>query len=124
SIRTPDAQCLGKNEAHYAIYPHAGGWEDARAWREGHAFRAPLRCIQAGVAYNGELDTVQRQNARLGRPDDQPTLPLRHSYLELAPDTVVLSALKLAEDRDSLVARVFNIGTEAVDAVLTLGFDC
>ncbi|HET6386189.1 MAG TPA: glycoside hydrolase family 38 C-terminal domain-containing protein [Armatimonadota bacterium] len=122
---TPDAQCLGSNSAEFAIYPHAGSWLDARAWQEGHAFRTPLRCVQKGAAYRGELATIERQDWRRGlRPLSRAALPTGHSYLFITPDEVILSAFKLAEDRDALVVRLFNISPTSSRACLTLGFSC
>lgn len=123
AIPTPEAQCLGINEADYAIYPHAGTWLDARTWQEGHAFRTPMLCVQRGAAYAGEIQTLQRQDWRHGKSAGE-SLRLRKSFLAIAPDEVVLSALKLAEDRDVLLARVYNISAEPVTACLRPGFRC
>ena len=124
-IATPDAQCLGKRVAHYALFPHAGDWLDARVWQEGHAFRTPLRCVQKGAAYAGELDTVHRQHWRRGHSDIQTgTLPTNDSLLEIQPEFIIVSAVKVAEERDSLVVRIYNMKTEPVESVLVPGFEC
>ncbi|MCA1595063.1 MAG: glycosyl hydrolase-related protein [Chloroflexi bacterium] len=126
AIKTPDAQCHGTNIAEYAIFPHAGSWLEARAWQEGHSFRTPLQCVQAGAAYQGERDTVRRQQWRSGKPDTsaQPLLPPDHSFLIVVPEEVVVSAVKVAEDRDSIVVRVYNISDDPVEAHFSPGFPC
>ena len=46
----PGALALGKHEFRFAILPHAGDWKDARLWRRGRSFAAPLRVVRSDVA--------------------------------------------------------------------------
>jgi len=48
------------------------------------------------------------------------TLALSGSIVEIEPPEVVLSALKLAEDGDGVVARVYNIAAEPIEALVQL----
>jgi len=82
------AQSLGTNVCHYAILPHAGNWQQGNLYREAEHFDLPLETAQAG---------------RGGGP-----LPKQHSFLEVGPDTIVLSALKKCDQRDSLILRLYN----------------
>jgi alpha-mannosidase/mannosylglycerate hydrolase len=51
----------------------------------------------------------------------EPPLPASASLLSLGPDTMILSAVKKAEDRDSLIVRAWNIGTKPVKAEFNFG---
>ena len=94
---TPEAQCLGEQRAAYAIIPHGGrishpGPDGPAALAYGFAF--PMWGMQV----------VARSD---GRPRPS-ALPAAASLVTLAPANVVLSAIKKAEDRDSLIVRVYN----------------
>jgi len=53
-IPTPDAQCLGKHQLEYSLYPHEGTWEEAKAWQAAHGFNAPLETIEVPL-HSGKL---------------------------------------------------------------------
>ena len=97
-MHTPGAQMLGRWKFQYSLIPHEGGWETAFA--EAHRFLRPLRAV------------------RTSRGDG--TLPESGSLVEIEPPEVILSALKLAEDGDGVVARVYNIASEPVGARVRL----
>lgn len=90
---TPEAQELGEHTFHYAIIPHAGGWE--QAFRHAHAFETPMRVVQAAM---------------------QGPLPPRMSLLSVRPESLVVTAVKAPEDGDGLIVRVCNYAAHAVDA--------
>lgn len=93
------AQSLGEHEFRYAIYPHAGKWDQAGVHREAELYSLPLEVAQAGK-HGGDL-------------------PKELSLLSAEPEAVALSALKRAEDRETLVARIYNPTAHDVTAVLT-----
>ena len=97
-MHTPGAQMQGRWKFHYSLIPHEGGWENVFA--EAHHFVRPMRAI------------------RTSRGDG--TLPPSGSLVEIEPPEVVLSALKLAEGGDGVVARVYNIANEDVEARVRL----
>lgn len=94
-IATPDAQCLGKHAFEYSIILHSN--DILSASREASAFCHPVFSKQI-AACGGAL--------RSGM-----------SLLEL-PDTVVASAVKVAENRKGFVVRVYNLSGEACSAKL------
>jgi alpha-mannosidase len=98
SMHTPGAQLQGRWKFHYSLIPHAGEWE--QAFPHAHNFVRPLRAV------------------RTSRGDG--TLLPSDSLIEIEPPEVVLSALKLAEDGDGLVARVYNVASEPVEARIRL----
>jgi len=95
---TPGAQCPGCYTFEYALLPHAEGWQTC--FREAHAFNAPLRAVLTGV-HQGDL-------------------PPAGNFIAAEPDTVVISAIKVADAGDGLIVRVYNIGEEPVEARLRL----
>jgi alpha-mannosidase len=83
----PDAD-MGHHHFEYALYPHAGTWKDAMTERHGYEYSYPL--------------AAEVTNAHPG------TLPATHSFASVAPENVVLTAVKKAEDANGLVFRVFE----------------
>ncbi|UCH35960.1 MAG: hypothetical protein JSV65_06295 [Armatimonadota bacterium] len=93
------SQSLGEHEFRYAIYPHGGTWDGAAVCQEAELYSLPLEVAEAGK-HGGDL-------------------PKEMSLLSIEPAAVALSALKRAEDRDTLVARIYNPTIRDVTAVVT-----
>jgi alpha-mannosidase len=85
-LETPEAQCLGTHSFDYALIPHTGDWRTS--FDEAHAFNAPLRAIVTDL-HRG-------------------TLPLEGSFVEISPSSLVISAIKSAEDGNGLILRFWN----------------
>jgi alpha-mannosidase len=83
-----EGQCPGRYRFEYAIQPHAGAQPDDALAEAAAAFNAPLRAWQTD--------------------HHQGPLPAIHSFLALEPAALQLSAVKWAEDRDSLIVRCYN----------------
>ncbi|MEO2046721.1 MAG: glycoside hydrolase family 38 C-terminal domain-containing protein [Pirellulales bacterium] len=88
------AQSLGTNQCHYAILPHAGNWQDGNLYRAAEHFDLPLETAQAGRG-GGQM-------------------PKDHSFLQVGPETIALSACKQCDQRDSLIVRLYNPTSEEV----------
>jgi len=85
----PDAEAdRGHHHFGYLLYPHAGDWKQALTER-------------AGYEYNYKLQ------ATVVAPHTG-TLPAEHSFVSVSPENVVLTAIKKAEDSNSLIFRVFE----------------
>jgi alpha-mannosidase len=97
-MHTPGAQMQGRWKFQYSLIPHEGGWENA--FEQAHNFARPMRAIRTSRG-RGEV-------------------PLQGALIEIEPPTVVLSALKVAEDDGSTIVRVYNISNEAVEACIRL----
>jgi alpha-mannosidase len=100
---TPEAQCLGEQRAAYAIIPHGG--------RISHPGPDGPAAIAYGFAYPMWGMQVASRGDAIARSDGRPrpsALPASASLVSLDPANVVLSAVKKAEDRDSLIVRVYN----------------
>ena len=72
----------------YSLYPHAGTWQQALTVRRGYEYNYALRAAQV-MAHAGSL-------------------PASHSYVSVKPENVVLTAMKKAEDSNSLIFRVYE----------------
>lgn len=78
----------GKQHFSYALYPHAGSWQQAGSIRRGYEYNYKLQAMQLSPHAGG--------------------LPIEHSFVSVTPENVVLTALKKAEDSDGLVFRVYE----------------
>jgi len=94
------SQCLGELEWRYAIYPHKGNWAEAEAYVEADRINLPLEVGQAGK-HAGDLPRWS------------------YSFLEVAPTNLALSAFKKAEDRETLILRVFNPTKEEIEGTIS-----
>ncbi len=83
----PDAD-MGHQHFQYAIYPHAGTWKDAMTVRHGYEYSYLLHA-ETTTAHPGAL-------------------PASHSFASVAPENVVLTAVKKAEDAKGLIFRVYE----------------
>jgi len=89
SPKWPDPNAdMGHHHFHYALYPHAGTWQQALTVRHGWEYNYPLQAVVA-TAHAGSL-------------------PAQHSFASVEPDNVVLTAVKKAEDANGLIFRVYE----------------
>jgi alpha-mannosidase len=95
----PDAD-RGHQHFSFELYPHAGSWKTALTERLGYEYNYQLRSEQL-APHAGSL-------------------PLEHSYLAVAPANVVLTAVKKAEDSNSLILRVFEFAGKQSDVTFTV----
>jgi len=96
---TPNAQCLGHHVFEYSIVPHAGTLESSLADLDARSFNTPLTTIQ-----------IKKSNGNLAP---------KGSFFDLQPQKLVLSSIKKAEDRDSLIIRFYNPYDELILGTLT-----
>jgi alpha-mannosidase len=83
----PDAD-RGRHLFSYALYPHGDDWKQAWTVRHGYEYNYKLQAMQV-EAHTGSL-------------------PPEHAYISVKPQNVVLTALKKAEDSNSLIFRVYE----------------
>jgi alpha-mannosidase len=96
SPKWPDAEAdMGHHHFRYALYPHAGSWKEAVTVRRGYEYNYPLTAV-----------------VTTGHPG---TLPASHSFAAVNADNVVLTALKKAEDSNSLIFRVYEWAGKGTD---------
>jgi len=79
----------GPQHFSYALFPHAGDWKTAMTVRHGYAYNYQLKAMQV--------------DAHAG------TMPLEYSYFSVkGDDSVILTAVKKAEDTNALVLRFYE----------------
>jgi len=88
------SQSKGKFEYDYAIYPHSGNWQKTKLYFASREFNVPLRLIQITTGINVH----------------EPEM----SFFRVHPETLILSALKIAEKQDTVILRVFNPISEPI----------
>jgi alpha-mannosidase len=102
-LRSPDhpVESLdnrGTHQVKYSLYPHRNGWRNAGVMQKGYEFNYPL------IAVNGAVH--------------KGSLPAAHSFIEISPENLIITAIKKAEDSDDLVIRFFETtGNECVAKV-------
>jgi len=103
-LRSPEWPDPHADEGHhvftYSFYAHPGSWRDAQT-------------VRRGFELNYHLLGYQTQN-------HQGSLKDEHSFLEVQPDNVVLTALKKAEDEEALVLRFYEWAGKESDIKLLL----
>lgn len=82
-----EGQCPGHHSFEYALLPHDGSAPLADLAEAAAHFNAPLRVVQADAA-DGVADG--------------------HSFLSIEPAALQLTAVKYAEERDSVIVRLYN----------------
>jgi alpha-mannosidase len=95
----PDAD-RGHQHFSYALYPHAGTWKQALTERQGYEYNYELKAMQV-ESHTGSL-------------------PKEHSYLSVAPENVVLTAVKKAEDDNGLIFHIFEWAGKQSDVTFTV----
>jgi alpha-mannosidase len=98
-METPEAQCPGAHTCELALYPFAGPWWEGGVVEVAEAFTLPPYAQTATAQASTQW------------------------WLELSPP-LLLSSLKRAEERGSLIVRVWNPAPQAVSGVLRLGLSC
>jgi alpha-mannosidase len=78
----------GHHEFGYSLYPHAGNWKQALTMRRGYEFNYKLLVLQVD-SHHG-------------------TMAATHSFVDLTPDHVVLTAMKKTEDGNGILLRFFE----------------
>jgi mannosylglycerate hydrolase len=98
---TPEGQCQGTHTFRFALVPHQGRPLEGEVWRRAHEHHLAVQTVQ--MRHSAK---VADQNGG----DGTGALPLTQSFLQLGGErhSFVLSALKKADSRDSILIRLFN----------------
>jgi alpha-mannosidase len=97
----PDPEAdRGRQHFAYALYPHPGDWKQALTVRHGYEYNYPLQTMQVAAHAGG--------------------LPPEHSFVSVQPDNIVLTAMKKAEDSDSLIFHAYEWAGKPGRVTLTI----
>ncbi len=88
------------HEFRYALLPHTGDHVEADVVREAWAFNLPLHAMPVAV-HRGEGESL--------------------SMVQVDADSVVVEAVKLAEDRDSMIVRLYESAGSPANAKISFG---
>jgi len=89
----------GEHDFMYSLYPHPGNWRDALTIHHGYELNYKLVATQT-EKHEGELAA-------------------EHSFVQLQPDNLILTAMKNSEDGSGLVFRFYEWAGKAGDAKLS-----
>ena len=122
-VPTPGAQCLGPYRYEYAILPHAGDWRNVV--QAAYNANAPVMARRADTHPGLDLHemNITRDDPNLVVAIPWPRggpLPPTFSLIQLDSPALVLSAVYRSE-RDTLIARFYNITPDPVVAAVTYG---
>jgi len=90
---------MGEHHFRYSVYPHRGGWEEAKSYKQGHEFNYDLSAIHL---------THQRKYSH------------SRSFLKLESDSLVMTALKRVYNDDGIIVRLYEASGRQAQATLTL----
>ena len=90
----------GHHHFSYALYPHGGDWKQALTVRHGYEYNYQLRAMQV-AAHAGSL-------------------PTEHSFASVQPENIVLTAMKKAEDSESLILHAYEWAGKSGDVTFTV----
>ncbi len=93
----PDAD-KEMHEFAYSIVPHRGGWREAGTIQQAYLFNNPL------IAIN--------------KVNEGGTMPADFSFVEIDQRNVLLEVVKIAEDNDGIVLRMYEAYNRRTDVVL------
>ncbi len=108
TIPAPGGQCPGSHEMFYSLTTHKGNCFDAGVGR-------------TAMNHNVLPYTVAYENRFRGKKS-KPILPERYSLIQISPPSPVLcSAIKKAEERNSIIVRLFNPSPKSQTVKVTMG---
>jgi alpha-mannosidase len=103
-LKSPQAEMIGKSEYEYAIYAHGGDWNKANVIAEAEAAMLPIKALEAMLEIRGEMDG-----------DMSPEL----SFVSVEGGAVT-SIVKKADNRDSVILRLYNPDKAPTQTTVTL----
>ncbi len=96
------SQMLRTVDYEYAIYPHAGDWNEGKVYAEADKLNAKPAVTQISMNRGGDLPTAA-------------------SHYAIDNEALVLSSITKAHDRDSMVVRLFNPTGETQEGAVKFG---
>lgn len=105
TVRSPKAEMLGNSEYEYAVYAHAGDWKMGDVIRIAEHTMPPMKALQAFRETPGEMS---------GK------MPPEQSLVSVESPIAVTSIIKKADNRDSLIVRLYNPDSKLTTAALKL----
>ena len=99
-IPTPDAAENKPYIFRYSILPHEKNWKDVSVYRHGAEINMPLFSIQVKRNDNNKMNSNNKKIDYV--------LPDTKSFLEIDKKNIILSTIKLSEDKKTIILRVYE----------------
>jgi len=96
----------GVHEVKHSVYPHRGGWKEALTFRRGYEVNHPLEAIVV----------TERPHSGSSKPEEA-------SFLQVKPDNIVATCVKLAEDSDDCIVRFYDATGAGAEAEIATDYD-
>lgn len=90
----------------YSVFPHKGSWKKALTFRKGYELNHPLEAV------------LVVSSSRSGG-----SAPEVASFIQVKPNNAVVSCVKLAEDSDDYIIRIYDASGEGAEAEIIFGFN-
>ena len=97
-IPTPEAQCLGWHTAEFSLY-----FTESYSIEEAYSFSESYQALPV-VVVDKDVEGVE------------------FSVLSIEPSSLILSTFKIAEDKDGVILRLYNVAESEVQGVIKLGW--
>jgi alpha-mannosidase len=95
----------GVQEIRYSVFPHKGSWKEALTFRKGYELNHPLEAVLVG-----------RSSRRHGSE------PEVASFIQVKPTNAVVSCVKLAEESDDHIIRIYDASGSGGKAEIIFSF--
>ena len=89
----------------YSVFPHRGSWKKALTFRKGYELNHPLEVVLVARSYRSE--------------GAEPEVA---SFIQVKPSNVVVSCVKLAEESDDYIIRIYDASGEGGKAEILFSF--
>jgi len=105
STSYPDPEAdMAVHNFKYALYPHAGDYEDGLVVARGYEFNAPL-CVKPITSSNNKVNGSN------------------YSFIKTNSNNLVIEAVKKAEDSNNIIVRIYECYEDTKDVEISFGFD-
>ncbi len=91
-VRPDGGSDIGHHQFTYSLLPHAGGWRQAQVDRHAYELNVPVMAV-----------AIEQKN-----DNSQGMMPATQSLLDIESDSLIVEALKQAEDDNGLILRTFD----------------
>jgi len=96
----------GIHEINYSIYPHRKGWKEALTFRKGYELNHPIETFVV----------IEKTNLK-------PSVAEETSFLQVKPENVVVSCVKLGENSKDYIVRIYDAVGVRSNAEIIFGFN-
>ncbi len=125
AVAAPDAQCSGSHTLEYALFPHAGNFDDSLIAREAAEFDAPPLAVQNRIHSRrilhreniiGKFIEIENLCTHI-QQQLQPIASDDLGLFSINKQEIMVSALKKAECENALILRMYNAASQPVENV-------